>query len=738
MFKSLQQRNYGHWLLANALPWLGFTLVLLWGWRIYDLFNRIPAYGDALEVVWGIQQYHDALVNSHTLPLFTPLVFAPNGWHTATLAHTPFLFLFAQPFYIVGGVAFAYNALTLLSFGVAFAGSMKLMRQFVTSIPATAAALVFTFMNARWFRILGHLHILWAISLLPWLLVVLVELMRGEPDKKQSRKLLISGGLIWGLMVNFSYYSIFLGAIAFAIWGRHLFSARRLKQAIAIAFVAAILSAPTLILYQIGSRQDKSQAWSIRDVEIWGVSPNSLFDVASAYPIPALRQLSKVIYSGPADESSTNRLGLITGLLTLLGVILTWRKRRERSGLLWLTGVAFVLSLGILLRWNGQELISPIFQPLDTLLWCLGRALKPDIFTSAMPQPPFDNGIPLPGFLLTAVVPFYESARVMSRYALVMGLGLITIAAIGLDRMPAMARWLLAVVWVVEGLPSPTGPGVPITTLKPHPAFEWLARQPMAEGENIVDITYPTVMVGGEIVYATQYHHQSTVSGVGSYPPEHIRPLWGYLINESLLRDGYAMGGQKIVNILGQYNVRYVLFHIKDDKSEAMWNSAQQNPYMRAVKCFDPNPGPSPWGYPICIAEVSPQQINVLTTNGWSQMESWGIWAEGQTSQADWTSTAQADYQLSIEAFPYCPAQKAVTDQELRLQVNDVLLLTHTWTRCEVWRETVTIPKASVKEGQNHLDFYYAYATRPSESEPGNGDTRQLSVGFTRLNIQRK
>lgn len=247
MFKSLQQRNYGHWLLTNALPWLGFTLVLLWGWRIYDLFNRIPAYGDALEVVWGIQQYHDALVNSHTLPLFTPLVFAPNGWHTATLAHTPFLFLFAQPFYIVGGVAFAYNALTLLSFGVAFAGSMKLMRQFVTSIPATAAALVFTFMNARWFRILGHLHILWAISLLPWLLVVLVELMRGEPDKKQSRKLLISGGLIWGLMVNFSYYSIFLGAIAFAIWGRHLFNARRLKQAIAIAFVAAILSAPTLI-----------------------------------------------------------------------------------------------------------------------------------------------------------------------------------------------------------------------------------------------------------------------------------------------------------------------------------------------------------------------------------------------------------------------------------------------------------------------------------------------------------
>lgn len=48
------------------------------------------------------------------------------------------------------------------------------------------------------------------------------------------------------------------------------------------------------------------------------------------------------------------------------------------------------------------------------------------------------------------------------------------------------------------------------------------------------------------------------------------------------------------------------------------------------------------------------------------------------------------------------------------------------------------IPKALVKEGQNHLNLHYTHATRLSEGEPGNGDTRQLGIGFMRLNVQRK
>lgn len=182
-------------LVSRIFPWLAFALVLLWGWRVYDIINRIPAYGDALEVIWGIRQYHDALISNHTLPLFTPLVFAPNGWHTATLAHTPFLFLLAQPLCFIGGAAFAYNILVLASLLVAYAGSLNLLQQFTSLVPAVAGALVFTFIFARWFRIYGHMNILWATSLLPWLLVELVA-VKHEDNPRQSRKRLILGGLI--------------------------------------------------------------------------------------------------------------------------------------------------------------------------------------------------------------------------------------------------------------------------------------------------------------------------------------------------------------------------------------------------------------------------------------------------------------------------------------------------------------------------------------------------------------
>jgi hypothetical protein len=74
----------------------------------------------------------------------------------------------------------------------------------------------------------------------------------------------------------------------------------------------------------------------------------------------------------------------------------------------------------------------------------------------------------------------------------------------------------------------------------------------------------------------------------------------------------------------------------------------------------------------------------------------------------------------------------------MRLEVNNIPLLTHTWTRCEVWREIVTIPGSMIQAGQNDLQMYTTHSTRPSEREPGNCDMRQLSVGFSRLSIQRK
>jgi hypothetical protein len=105
---------------SHLFPVVMCLALLAWGWRVRNPFQELPAHSDALEVIWGIEWYHDALFVRHASPLFDPLMFHPNGWHTATLAHTPAIFLLAQPLRSLGGPIFAYNSLAVLSCLIAF------------------------------------------------------------------------------------------------------------------------------------------------------------------------------------------------------------------------------------------------------------------------------------------------------------------------------------------------------------------------------------------------------------------------------------------------------------------------------------------------------------------------------------------------------------------------------------------------------------------------------------------
>ena len=74
--------------------------------------------------------YDGALRGQHGFLVY-PLAFFPAGWHVATFAGGPFLFVVLLPLYWMGGAAFAYNVATLLAFLVAFAGMLKLARLFI-------------------------------------------------------------------------------------------------------------------------------------------------------------------------------------------------------------------------------------------------------------------------------------------------------------------------------------------------------------------------------------------------------------------------------------------------------------------------------------------------------------------------------------------------------------------------------------------------------------------------------
>jgi len=263
------KKIHGHPVLSRLIPWVLFWALFAWGWRVQNIFTHIPGYGDALEVLWGILWYYDSIFIRHASPFFTALVFHPLGWHTATLAHTPFLFLLTLPLFLVGGLAFAYNFLSVLSMVISFAGCFRLVRSFASSSTATVAALVYTFVDPHWFRLGGHLHTAWLLGLFPWMALAVERLGQSSAPQCEKR-LVIAAGLIWGLAINFSLYGIFMGAIFFVLWGSRLLSLKRLLQVISAAVIAMTLSLISIVPYVISIRQDALHVHGVEHNLWWG------------------------------------------------------------------------------------------------------------------------------------------------------------------------------------------------------------------------------------------------------------------------------------------------------------------------------------------------------------------------------------------------------------------------------------------------------------------------------------
>lgn len=72
----------------------------------------------------------------------------------------------------------------------------------------------------------------------------------------------------------------------------------------------------------------------------------------------------------------------------------------------------------------------------------------------------------------------------------------------------------------------------------------------------------------------------------------------------------------------------------------------------------------------------------------------------------------------------------------MTLEVNGVVLATYAWPACDPWLADVVIPASLIRLGGNDLVVRSGYAVRPSELGQ-SADTRQLSVGFTKLKIER-
>ena len=735
-------RNRWPHALRRLAPWLLLAGFLWWGWRGQDFMRSVPAYGDILEFTWALTHYSTALAQ-HTNPLLAPNAFFPTGWDLTTYGQG-FVFLpLLLPLYQAGGAAFAYNAVVFASFVLAFAGAYLLARRWLKELPSAVFAVLVAFWGLRWFQTIGHINILWGTALMPWIAWCIERGVRGvrayavrgengvQGPQRRALVWFVLAGAAWAASTAGSLYFIWINGLLVAGWlfGRRLARDVSWRQS-AIAFglsagTALLVTSPIIIATWRASQSAGAQFYPLSELSFWSASLNSL--PAPTISHPWLSRVAGAIFQGMPYESGAANFGLAASIAALVGAVVARRHKAWWPATV-VAAFGLILALGVVLKWNDTPVRASALAPLNRVLWQAGHTLKPDVF-AATPAPTFEEAIPLPGFLLTLVVPFFERARVFARYGFVASIGVYLLAALALARArPAALRWLFAAVLVFEALPA-TLSSLPYPP-PAHPAFEWLSQQPSA-GEGVLDLVaahpYTVVPVNrGESVWASLYHRWPTVAGASS-----VWPAPAAFLHDWLAVRPHGLAERQTVPLLRFYRARYLLLHMTGEWEQQIREEAAQNPELRFTKCFPSGAtGASPWPEEICAFEVLPSAtpgVNLVLEDGWSKPEAWGVWAEGPESNALWVATERGAQTLTIEVFPNCTPDRM---QGLTVVVNGQQVAEHQWSNCDPWAASVPLPETFVQPGRNEVVFRPAYAQAPA------GDTRALSVGFSKLSIK--
>jgi hypothetical protein len=713
-----------------------FVLFLAYQWRFADLAGRIPAYGDVLEYLWVIDWFLDGLRSGAGLSLFAPHIFMPEGWSLATFANGPIIFALALPIAALTNAAVAFNVVQLAAFFIGYFGAYRLGRLVAGQGAAILVALLYLLWGGRWLRTAGHLQMLLGSALFPWIILCLERALADRPGRLRWAAV---AGLLWGLAITSSLYFIWIGFFLVAAWLAGAALTKRatwrgaLLRLVVAGGAAVLLSSPYLYLYWRNTSQ--TVGYGAGHLNAWSMSFDWLPALFPDHRLQALREFAVRQVNGIRVEGSFSGFGILLLLLALLGVVALWRRRdRGAAGSIIVTVVAgVILGLGLTLQWDAQYVPVPALRPVNEALWELGHRLKPDVFPGADAPPEFAEAIPLPGLLLTALVPTFEGARVTARYLMVAAPALLLLAALGLERLPrAWLRWLVALLLLVEAARIPIA-GVPYPP-PAHAALTWLAEHPPGPGESALDITSPapgllTLGVGGDVLGETFIHGWPIAGGGGSILPAHAAYLLDWLVAHP---DPAAAA--EFPQLLRDYGIRYVLLHMTNDPAPTLQRLAAGTPELTAQGCYEP--AGMPWTWPICILEVTPAAlpaVNVHLAEGWSGSEPWGVWALGRESAIGWATTAGGETRFAVEAFPFC-VEGLPPNQSVEFVVGDQVVAAHRWDTCDAAPIEVVVPAELVQIGWNEMLLRFGRADRPAEVTGGaNPDGRELSVGFSRL-----
>ena len=449
-----RRKRRGHATLALAgylLLTLGLTYPL-----VTQFGRAIPGDGfDGWQNYWNLWWVKTALLEQHTHPWFTNLLYYPTG--VGLLFHTLNAFngFITLPIQLVFGLLPAYNAAVMFSFTLGGFGAYLLARYVLgpgsSRLAAFAAGVIFTFSPFHMAHLLGHMQVI-SLEWIPFYALYLLRTVQCGLEARSSKLEAASvSPPIWrnGLMAAF-----FLVLVALCDWYYVLYCLifTAVVMVWAIVRIGGYRPAPVLPSSPAPRPPRSSASLLLRTLAaiaaiwlLWAV-------VLSPVLAPMLREAGQSRFMVPDPTQSRTLSADLLAFVTPQEFHPLWGKWARLFGKAFTASASehqvfagfTVLVLAALGVWRGRK---PGLTRSWVGLWlaalvtfavlALGPVLHIGGQTALLPG---GREIPLPYAWLVRVVPFMDISRSVSRFDAMVMLALGILAALGLDGLTRRLR----------------------------------------------------------------------------------------------------------------------------------------------------------------------------------------------------------------------------------------------------------------------------------------------------------
>jgi len=570
--------------LFVLLLFLILTLAMTWPLAM-NLSTAVPGPPwDNFVWLYDLWYLRHSVVELGQLPSINTTIFFPSGYDLSLSETMVANKVLIAPFLFWGNEVLAYNMLLLLSFVLTGYATYLLVAYLTDNAYAgVVAGAIFAFCPYRFHAMAAGWLPLISTQWMPLAFLYLERTLReGKP------RFAWLAGLFIALTVLSSWYYVYiLGSmllvyLAFRLWpwSQAWRDRRVLGNLLWVAAVVLLMTLP--VAWPMIRNNAGEMGWSLAEVEKWEASvddfvlPNVYSPIWGAHVLAQRAETLRYPWYAPGFVY----LGLVAIVLAMIGMARGRNHRALKRPFAWMGFVAFVLALGVVLRFGGKvvqigvpERVGQIYvRVLSTVMSKLALN-KASLYEIA-----FDAGhvpVPLPAMLVYLFVPFGNAMRTLYRFGVMTMLAVAVLAGIGSAHLlggmlppgaesktdvrqnlddkkgrpvgvtPLVVCTLLMALVLADFLSAPLAYG--FSDVRPQAIDRWLA----AHADDGAVMQFPLVRaLSGDALYRTKFHGKPVTYGHGTFYPE------SYRYNMPLLAE---FPSEATLQLLKSWGVRYVV-----------------------------------------------------------------------------------------------------------------------------------------------------------------------------------